>query len=72
MVSYSELTMKVFLAYRFYTDINHPIIIKNEIAEMNFPKDYPVIWLIQLVQPGKDQYVMAFRTSILKVLLSKV
>lgn len=84
-VSYNELDLKlkggygiIFraynegIAYRFYTDINHPIIIKNEIAEMNFPKDYPAYMAYSTVQPGKDQYVMAFQNIYTKSTLKGI
>ena len=49
------------IAYRFYTTMKEEIIIKNEMVEMNFPKDYPAYMAYSTVQPGKDQYVMAFQ-----------
>lgn len=73
-VTYNELNLKmkgdygvVFraydegVAYRFYTSAQSPLVIKDEIAQMNFPKNYDMYMAYSTVKPGKDQYVMAFQ-----------
>lgn len=73
-VTYNELNLKlkgdygvIFraydegVAYRFYTSIKQPVIIKDEIAKFNFPVDYPAYMAYSTVQPGKDQYAMSFQ-----------
>lgn len=49
------------IAYRFYTSAKSPILIKDEVARMNFPKDYETYMAYSTVKPGNDQYVMAFQ-----------
>lgn len=73
-VTYNELNLKlkgdygiIFraynegIAYRFYTTMREPLIIKDEMVQMNFPKDYPTYMAYSTVPPGKDQYTMAFQ-----------
>lgn len=73
-VTYNELNVKlkgdfgvIFraynegVAYRFYTTMKQPITIKDEIAAMNFPSDYPTYMAYSTVKPGKDLYAMAFQ-----------
>lgn len=73
-VTYNELNLKlkgdygiIFraynegIAYRFYTTMKEPLIIKDEMVQMNFPKDYPTYMAYSTVPPGKDQYTMAFQ-----------
>lgn len=49
------------IAYRFYTSSKSPLVIKDEIARMNFPKDYETYMAYSTVKQGKDQYAMAFQ-----------
>lgn len=49
------------VAYRFYTSSKQPLTIKDEVAVMNFPRDYETYMAYSTVKPGKDQYVMAFQ-----------
>lgn len=49
------------VAYRFYTSAKSPLIVKDEIARINFPKDYETYMAYSTVKPGGDQYVMAFQ-----------
>lgn len=49
------------IAYRFYTSVKQPLIIKDEIMKMNFPGDYETYMAYSTVQSGKDQYTMAFQ-----------
>ena len=49
------------IAYRFYTSAKSPLVIKDEVARMNFPQDYETYMAYSTVKPGKDQFVMAFQ-----------
>lgn len=73
-VTYNELDLKlkgnygvIFraynegIAYRFYTTSKDPLIIKDEVVQMNFSKDYPTYMAYSPVEPGNDQYTMAFQ-----------
>ena len=84
-VTYNELNLKlkgdygvVFraydegIAYRFYTSVKSPLIIKNERVQMNFPKDYETYMAYSTVKPGKDQYAMAFQNIYTKATVKNV
>ena len=73
-VTYNELNLKfkgnygiIFraynegIAYRFYTTMKGPLIIKDEMVQMNFPKDYPTFMSYSTMPTGEDQYAMAFQ-----------
>lgn len=73
-VTYNELDLKlkgnygvIFraydegIAYRFYTSVKSPLLIKNEIIRMNFQEDHKTYMAYSTVKPGKDQYAMAFQ-----------
>lgn len=73
-VTYNEINLKlkgdggvVFraydegVAYRFYTTARQPLIVKDEVAQLNFPQDYKTYMAYSTVKPGKDQYAMAFQ-----------
>ena len=73
-VTYNELNLKmkggygvIFraydegVAYRFYTLMKQPVIIKDETMQMNFPSDFDTYMAYSTVKPGKDQYAMAFQ-----------
>lgn len=73
-VGYNELNLKmkgnygiIFrvydegMAYRFYTTLKHPVVVKDEIADFNFPEDFSTYMAYSTVKPGKDQYAMAFQ-----------
>lgn len=49
------------IAYRFYTTTKDSLIIKDEVAQMNFPKDYPTYMAYSTMKPENDQYAMAFQ-----------
>ncbi len=60
------------IAYRFYTLGKQPLIIKDEIARMNFPENYDTYMAYSTVKPGKDQYAMAFQNIYTKATLKDV
>lgn len=73
-VTYNELNLKlkgnygvVFraydegVAYRFYTSLKSPLVIKDERVQLNFPQDYETYMAYSTVKSGKDQYTMAFQ-----------
>lgn len=73
-VTYNELNLKlrggygvIFraydegIAYRFYTSVKQPLVIKNETVVLNFPEDYGTYMAYSTVKPGNDPYVMAFQ-----------
>lgn len=60
------------IAYRFYTLMKHPIVIQDEVAEMNFPEDYETYMAYSTVKPGKDQYAMAFQNIYTKATVKTV
>lgn len=73
-VTYNELNLKfkgnygiIFraynegIAYRFYTTMKGPLIIKDEMVQMNFPEDYPTFISYSTMPTGEDQYAMAFQ-----------
>lgn len=73
-VAYNELNLKmkgdfgiIFraynegVAYRFYTTMKKPFIIRNERVELNFPSDYPTWMAYSTARPGNDPYAMAFQ-----------
>lgn len=49
------------IAYRFYTSVKRPLVIRDEIMNMNFPEDYETYMAYSTVKPGNDQYAMAFQ-----------
>lgn len=49
------------IAYRFYTTFKSDLIIKDELAVMNFPENFRTYMSYTTVKPGNDQYVMAFQ-----------
>lgn len=84
-ITYNELDLKlkgdygvVFrayddgIAYHFYTSMESPLVIKDEIARMNFPKNYDTYMAYSTVKPGKDQYVMAFQNLYTKAAVKEV
>ena len=84
-VTYNELNLKlkgnygiVFraydegVAYRFYTSMKQPLVIEDEIVEMNFPEDYETYMAYSTVKPGKDQYAMAFQNIYTKATVKNV
>ena len=84
-VVYNELNLKlkgdfgvVFraydegIAYRFYTTMREPLVIRDEIASRNFPQDYDTYMAYSTVKPGGDQYVMAFQNVYTKSTLKGV
>lgn len=60
------------IAYRFYTLGKQPLIIKDEIARMNFPENYDTYMAYSTVKSGKDQYAMAFQNIYTKATLKDV
>ena len=73
-VVYNELNLKIKggygiifrayndgVAYRFYTTMKVPLIIKDEKVEMNFPMDYKTFMAYSTVKRGNDKYAMAFQ-----------
>lgn len=73
-VTYNELDLKLKgdygvlfraydegVAYRFYTTMKQSVTIKDEIAHMNFAADLPTYMAYSTVNPGGDQYTMAFQ-----------
>lgn len=73
-VNYNELNLKmkgdygiIFraydegVAYRFYTSMKQPIVVKDEQAEMNFPSDYFTYMAYSTVKRGNDKFAMAFQ-----------
>ncbi|EOS15079.1 glycoside hydrolase family 97 protein [Phocaeicola sartorii] len=49
------------IAYRLYTTAKEGLTIRDEVVQMNFPKDYTTYMAYSTVKPGKDQYAMAFQ-----------
>lgn len=49
------------VAYRLYTTMKEPLVVKDEVVQMNFPKDYEIYMAYSTVKPGKDQFAMAFQ-----------
>ena len=47
------------VAYRFYTSVKQPLVIKDEIAMMNFPEDRETYMAYSTTQPGQDPYALA-------------
>ena len=47
------------VAYRFYTSVKQPLVIKDEIATMNFPEDRETYMAYSTTQPGQDPYALA-------------
>lgn len=60
------------VAYRFYTSVKQPLVIKDEIATMNFPEDRETYMAYSTTQPGQDPYAMAFQNIYEKARLSDV
>lgn len=60
------------VAYRFYTSMKQPLVVENEIMEMNFPQDYETYMAYSTVKPGKDQYAMAFQNLYTKATVKSV
>lgn len=59
------------IAYRFYTTAKKPFIIKNEIAEFNFPDNYEAYVSYSTAAENKDPYAMAFQNLYTKTKLSE-
>ena len=57
------------IAYRFYTTSRTPLIIKDEIAMMNFDADYQTYRAYSTASQGKDPYCMAFQNIYTKATL---
>ncbi|MEY8586879.1 glycoside hydrolase family 97 protein [Phocaeicola sartorii] len=49
------------IAYRLYTTAKEGLTVRDEVVQMNFPKDYTTYMAYSTVKPGKDQYAMAFQ-----------
>lgn len=47
------------VAYRFYTSGKQPLVVKDEIATMNFPEDWETYMAYSTTQPGQDPYALA-------------
>lgn len=65
------------VAYRFYTTSQSELCIEDEVADINFPQDYPVFISYSTVCPGGDQYAMAFqnlytRTTVQGIVRNKI
>lgn len=73
-VTYNEMNLKlkgdygiIFrvynegVAYRFYTSSQSPLLIKDEIVQLNFPRNYETYMAYSTAKAGKDPYAMAFQ-----------
>lgn len=60
------------IAYRFYTSMKQPLVIKDEMMNMNFPEDYGTYMAYSTVKPGNDQYAMAFQNLYTKATVKGV
>lgn len=49
------------IAYRLYTTAKEGLTVRDEVVQMNFPKDYTTYMAYSTVKPGKDPYAMAFQ-----------
>lgn len=49
------------IAYRLYTTAKEGLMVRDEVVQMNFPKDYTTYMAYSTVKPGKDPYAMAFQ-----------
>lgn len=60
------------VAYRFYSFSKKPLIIKDEIAKLNFSKEYETYMAYSTAKPGKDPYAIAFQNIYTKSTFKKV
>ncbi|WP_455640328.1 glycoside hydrolase family 97 protein [Parabacteroides sp.] len=58
------------VAYRFSTSFKEPFILKDELAEFNFNRDYTTYMSYSTAAKGKDPYAMAFQNLYVKAPLS--
>ncbi|WP_281514764.1 glycoside hydrolase family 97 protein [Phocaeicola sartorii] len=54
------------IAYRLYTTAKEGLTVRDEVVQMNFPKDYTTYMAYSTVKPGKDPYAMAFQNLYIK------
>ena len=60
------------IAYRFYTRMKDSLIVKDEVAELNFPKDYATYMAYSTSGKGGDPFAMAFQNLYTKASLTEV
>lgn len=58
------------VAYRFYSTLKKPLVIKDEVAEFNFDCDYTSYMAYSTSAKGKDPYAMAFQNLYVKAPLT--